>query len=190
MRVCRRIGPALLFERLWQEVGCRAVLDELAAQRQFAFAAERAVFLTVLHRLFVSGSDRAAEKWRADYRVDGTEELQLHHLYRAMAWLGERSPIRRRPADWRRAPAKTSSKRRCSQRQARRLAARDGLRCCRSCDPEICQRAHARSRLLGALYARDIHHYGARNGAQLEDIQKAAGRACLRPIKPYVVLDD
>ena len=87
--VCRRIGPALLFERLWQEIGCRAVLDELAAQRQFGFAAERAVFLTVLHRLFVSGSDRAAEKWRADYRIDGTEELQLHHLYRAMAWLGE-----------------------------------------------------------------------------------------------------
>ena len=87
--VCRRIGPALLFERLWQEVGCRAVLEELAAQRQFEFAAERAIFLTVLHRLFVSGSDRAAEKWRADYRIDGTEGLQLHHLYRAMAWLGE-----------------------------------------------------------------------------------------------------
>lgn len=86
---CRRIGPALLFERLWQEAGCRAVLSELAGQRQFAFAVERAVFLTVLHRLFVSGSDRAAEKWRADYRIDGTEGLQLHHLYRAMAWLGE-----------------------------------------------------------------------------------------------------
>jgi Transposase DDE domain len=86
---CQRIGPALLFERLWHEVGCRAVLEELAASRQFEFAAERAVFLTVLHRLFVSGSDRAAEKWRADYRIEGTEALQLHHLYRAMAWLGE-----------------------------------------------------------------------------------------------------
>ena len=75
--------------RLWHEVGCRAVLAELAAEREFEFAAERAVFLTVLHRLFVSGSDRAAEKWRADYRIDGTEALQLHHLYRAMAWLGE-----------------------------------------------------------------------------------------------------
>src|ERR1700758_1911280 len=85
---CQRIGPALLFERLWHEVGCRAVLEELAAGRQFEFAAERAVFLTVLHRLFVSGSDRAAEKWRADYRIEGTEALQLHHLYRAMAWLG------------------------------------------------------------------------------------------------------
>jgi len=87
--VCRRLGPALLFERLWQEVGCRAVLEDLAGQRQFAFAAERGTFLTVLHRLFVSGSDRAAEKWRTDYRIDGTEGLQLHHLYRIMAWLGE-----------------------------------------------------------------------------------------------------
>ena len=87
--MCRRIGPALLFERLWQEVGCRAVLEDLAGQRQFAFAAERGTSLTVLHRLFVSGSDRAAEKWRADYRIEGTEGLQLHHLYRAMAWLGE-----------------------------------------------------------------------------------------------------
>src|SRR6202035_4898412 len=42
-----------------------------------------------LHRLFVSGSDRAAEKWRADYRIEGTEALQLHHLYRAMALLAE-----------------------------------------------------------------------------------------------------
>jgi Transposase DDE domain len=87
--VCRRIGPALLFERLWHEAGCRSVLMALAGQRQFAFAVERAVFLTVLHRLFVSGSDRAAERWRADYRIDGSEGLQLHHLYRAMAWLGE-----------------------------------------------------------------------------------------------------
>ena len=92
----RRIGPALLFERLWQELGCRAVLTALAGQRQFAFAAERAVFLTVLHRLFVSGSDRAADKWRADYRIDGTEGLQLHHLYRAMGWLGEPLAPRRR----------------------------------------------------------------------------------------------
>src|SRR5260370_38028748 len=63
---CKRIGPALMFERLWHEAGCRAVLGELAAGRQFEFAAERAVFLTVLHRLFVSGSDRAAQNWQTD----------------------------------------------------------------------------------------------------------------------------
>ena len=48
----------------------------------------------MLHRLFVSGSDRACGKWRADYRIEGTEALQLHHLYRAMAWLGEPLPGR------------------------------------------------------------------------------------------------
>ncbi len=85
----RRIGPALLFERLWVATGCRAVIEELLAARRFEFAVERAVFLSVLHRLMVSGSDRAAERWREDYRIDGTAALELHHLYRAMAWLGE-----------------------------------------------------------------------------------------------------
>ena len=88
----RRIGAALLFERLWRETGGRAVLDDLLADRQFAFPVERAVFLTVLHRLMVSGSDRSAEKWRRDQRIDGTDALKLHHLYRAMAWLGEALP--------------------------------------------------------------------------------------------------
>ena len=45
--------------------------------------------MTVIHRLFASGSDRAAERWRQAYRLPGTEELELHHLYRAMAFLGE-----------------------------------------------------------------------------------------------------
>jgi hypothetical protein len=40
----------------------------------------------------VSGSDRACEQWRDDYRITGVEALQLHHLYRAMAWLGEELP--------------------------------------------------------------------------------------------------
>jgi DDE family transposase len=85
----RRIGPALVFERLWEETGCRAVIAELAGKRKHAFALERAVFLTVLHRLFVSGSDRAADRWREDYTIASVAGLDLHHLYRAMAWLGE-----------------------------------------------------------------------------------------------------
>jgi hypothetical protein len=89
---CRRIGAPLLFERLWRDSGCQAVVEELLAGRRFEFAVERAVFLTVLHRLMVSGSDRACEYWRDDYRIDGIEDLQLHHLYRAMIWLGEELP--------------------------------------------------------------------------------------------------
>ena len=88
----RRIGPALVFERLWEETGCRAVIADLAGTRGHKFALERAVFLTVLHRLFVSGSDRAADRWREDYAIAGIDGLDLHHLYRAMAWLGEELP--------------------------------------------------------------------------------------------------
>jgi hypothetical protein len=88
------IGPGLVFGRLWEQLGLPEVLEERLAGRKFEFAVERAVFLTVLHRLLAGGprSDRAAEKWRADYRLAGVGELDLQHLYRAMAWLGEELP--------------------------------------------------------------------------------------------------
>jgi Transposase DDE domain len=85
----RRIGGPLVFGRLWEEAGCRALIEDLARRRGFRFPIERAVFATVLHRLMVSGSDRACERWLEAYRVAGTEALELHHLYRAMTWLGE-----------------------------------------------------------------------------------------------------
>jgi transposase len=85
----RKIGPALIFERLWEELGIGKVLKELLKDRLFCFDVERAVFLTVLHRLMVSGSDRFCEKWRRDYVIAGVDDLSLHHLYRAMGLLGE-----------------------------------------------------------------------------------------------------
>jgi Transposase DDE domain len=84
-----RIGAPLVFGRLWEETGCRAVVEKLAGDRAFAFPLERAIFATVLHRLMVSGSDRACERWLDSYRLDGADGLELHHLYRAMTWLGE-----------------------------------------------------------------------------------------------------
>ncbi|HYI84577.1 MAG TPA: IS1634 family transposase [Acetobacteraceae bacterium] len=90
--LARRIGAPLLFGRLWEQTGCRAVIEALLAGRGFEFAVERAVFATVLHRIMVSGSDRACEKWLADYDLPGVDGLALHHLYRAMAWLGEELP--------------------------------------------------------------------------------------------------
>jgi hypothetical protein len=89
---CKRIGAPLLFGRLWEETGCRAVIEDLLSGRGFEFAVERAVFATVLHRIMVSGSDRACEKWLSDYDIPGLDGLGLHHLYRAMAWLGEELP--------------------------------------------------------------------------------------------------
>jgi hypothetical protein len=85
----RRIGAPLVFGRLWEQTGCRAVIEALIGRRGFEFPVERAIFATVLHRLMVSGSDRACERWLEAYRIEGADEMELHHLYRAMTWLGE-----------------------------------------------------------------------------------------------------
>ncbi len=87
-----KIGPALIFERLWLELGLAKILGGLLVGRKFTFAVERAIFLTVLHRLCVSGSDRACDQWRRDYAIAGVEDIALHQVYRAMAFLGEVLP--------------------------------------------------------------------------------------------------
>lgn len=84
-----KIGPSIIFEHLWKETGIKKAIQRLLIDRRFEFDVERAIFLTVLHRLMVSGSDRFCERWCRDYRINGTEQLDLHHLYRAMAFLGE-----------------------------------------------------------------------------------------------------
>jgi transposase len=86
------IGPPLVFQRLWKESGIESCMNKLLIGRKFEFDVERAIFLTVLHRLMVSGSDRFCDKWKRDYLIPGTEELELHHLYRAMSFLGEQLP--------------------------------------------------------------------------------------------------
>ena len=65
------------------------MVRKLLATRHHRFDVERAVFMTVLHRLMVSGSDRSALQWRRDQAIDATAPLELQHLYRAMGWLGE-----------------------------------------------------------------------------------------------------
>ena len=83
-----RMGPNLVFGRLWEELRLDKVIGKLLTGRSFDFPVERAIYLTVLHRLFVSGSDRAAERWKESYQIPGVEAVSLHHLYRAMEWLG------------------------------------------------------------------------------------------------------
>lgn len=89
----RKIGPALVFDRLWSETGCSFAIDfVLGKNRKFQYSIDRAVFLTVLHRLFSPGSDRAADKWTEEYEISGADGIELHQLYRTMAWLGEPLP--------------------------------------------------------------------------------------------------
>lgn len=90
-RRTRSLGPALVFDRLWKEIGLPEIFNALLKESRHRYSIERAVFLTVLHRLFASGSDRAAERWKEEYVMDGTEKIDLHHLYRSMSWLGQTS---------------------------------------------------------------------------------------------------
>jgi len=88
----RRIGPSLIFERLWAQSGCQAELKVLLEDRGFLFDVERVVFMTVLNRLFKPYSDRQCDRWVEDYGIEGKEQIRLHHYYRAMAWLGVELP--------------------------------------------------------------------------------------------------
>lgn len=89
-----RIGPALVFGRLWEQLQIPQVIRQLLAGRRFSVPIERIVFLTVLHRLFCGGSDRSCVLvWKHDYDISGTENVELHQTYRTMGWLGEPLPL-------------------------------------------------------------------------------------------------
>ncbi len=90
--------PDLVFGRfppLPQDLGWLAPMFRCVARlaalldRQFGFDVERAVYLAVVHRLMVSGSDRHASEWRRYFQVTGADGLTLDHAYKAMSWLGE-----------------------------------------------------------------------------------------------------
>jgi hypothetical protein len=55
----KETGSALINERFWQAAGIQDTFTRvLAGRSKFEFDVERAVFVTVLHRLMVSGLDR------------------------------------------------------------------------------------------------------------------------------------
>lgn len=91
----KKAGPVLVFGRLWEQADIGRIIQELAKKRRYRFDVERAIFVTVLHRLMNPGSDRQAERWMRGYRIAGTDGLDLQHFYRAMAWLG--SPLDDQP---------------------------------------------------------------------------------------------
>lgn len=89
----RSVGPSLVFGRLWQELGIPQVIESLLRGRRFEFPVERILFLTVVHRLMESGSDRSCVlDWKRDFEIPGVADVELHQAYRAMAWLGEPLP--------------------------------------------------------------------------------------------------
>jgi hypothetical protein len=65
----KTIGPALVFGRLWKELKLDQILTDRLQGRKFLFDVERAIFATVVHRLFESGSDRQAMRFLRDVDI-------------------------------------------------------------------------------------------------------------------------
>lgn len=90
----RSWGPALVFERLWQQQGLPEILERLARGRQFGFDVERVVFALALQRLCDPGSDLQGSQWIPTVECAGFDGIALQHLYRTVGFLSEiREPL-------------------------------------------------------------------------------------------------
>jgi len=92
------IGPVLIFERLWKNLGIGEAITKEAKKCKFKFNVERAVFVSVLHRLLRTGSDLDCSQWMKNYEIKGVEGLELQHLYRAIGFLGKKTGKARKDA--------------------------------------------------------------------------------------------
>jgi hypothetical protein len=80
-------GPALLFGRLWEELGLKDLLRSLSRRQKFGFDFERMAFALALQRLLEPGSDLAGSKWIQTVHEPGFAKLRLPHFYRALGFL-------------------------------------------------------------------------------------------------------
>jgi len=86
-RVSKMWGPALIFNRLWEEQGMAEILRRSSEGRKFGFDVERVAFAMVLQRLCAPGSDLQGYGWLET--VEGFSKIELQHLYRTNAFLAE-----------------------------------------------------------------------------------------------------
>ena len=80
-------GPVLVFDRLWEQLGLKALLAKLAANRHFDFDFERLVFAQTLQRFLEPGSDLRGSKWIGTVHEPAFAHLRLTHFYRALGVL-------------------------------------------------------------------------------------------------------
>ncbi len=82
-------GDVYVLEALWGRLGIAEVIAEQVGRRKLDFGVERALFAMVANRACAPSSKLYCyEQWLAeDVRIQGTEALELHQLYRAMDFL-------------------------------------------------------------------------------------------------------
>ena len=69
------IGPVLIFERLWKKLGIGEAIRKESTGRYYEFDPERAIFISVLHRLIRQGSDLDCCSWMQRYEIKGMEDM-------------------------------------------------------------------------------------------------------------------
>src|SRR5215211_2687783 len=82
-------GALYVLEALWKRLGLADILADQLRGRKLDFPVERALFAMVANRACAPCSKLYCyEQWlREDVRIEGTDTLGLHHLYRAMDML-------------------------------------------------------------------------------------------------------
>ena len=80
-------GPVLVFDRLWEELGLKVLLRQLAKGRRFDFDFERMIFAQTLQRFLEPGSDLRGSKWIATVHEPSFDGLRLEHFYRSLGLL-------------------------------------------------------------------------------------------------------
>jgi hypothetical protein len=82
-------GDLYVLESVWKQLGIDTVLRQQASTRQFGFDVERALSALVANRACAPASKLYChEQWlKEDAPIEGTQTLELHHLYRAMDFL-------------------------------------------------------------------------------------------------------
>lgn len=84
----RRLGPALVTERLWTQIGCGDAIRDAGGDDLPDVPLERTIYATVLQRMFDNEPNRPLRDWLDDHVVAGTANVADHHLDRAVEWLG------------------------------------------------------------------------------------------------------
>lgn len=85
-------GPLYAIEDLWKRLGIGKLIEKAQAREDRSVPFERAAFVMVANRCLAPTSKLGCyEKWLAEdvYFPEG-EEIELHHLYRAMDFLASR----------------------------------------------------------------------------------------------------
>ncbi|MGI9951971.1 hypothetical protein V3F56_06360 [Moorellaceae bacterium AZ2] len=80
-------GPVLIFGRLWKELGLPSTFQRLIETTEIETDFEEATFAMVLNRVCDPMSKLATREWMKTVYRSEWEELELHHLYRALDFL-------------------------------------------------------------------------------------------------------